>query len=266
MKTKLNTSEHFKQKTQFDEILVNDNLRRVVMNRKRIVDDAKDFLIGKKTKGVQDLVKKFDSAKIRLGYKPETTLNFVAEKIVNGDDGFIGTFMVQPKRQHGKSVGAEFLTVDYIQSNQFNNFVGVKIERLPNQGPNSERICKGQLVKGIDKSEETTKSLDGKITLQNKPEIEIRTIHKTTTSLLSETNDGGGAQSNQLELSEKDVDKINFDSIHNQNLYIIFILDGKFYKNNNYVLGLIDKYKTNKNVYFTTSDGIKEVIGTILYN
>ena len=45
-----------------------------------------------------------------------------------------------------------------------------------------------------------------------------------------------------------------------------FILDGKFYKNNSYVLELIEKYKNNKHVYFTTSDGIKEVIGAILHN
>ena len=92
------------------------------------------------------------------------------------------------------------------------------------------------------------------------------TARAATTSLIKTTNDAGGAQDNQLQLAEKDIDKIDFINVENKDIYIIFILDGKYYKNNSYVLELIEKYQNNKNIYLTTSDGIKEVIGSILHD
>lgn len=263
MKNKTSTSHHFICENVFDNLIVDDNLTRVFINRDRIINDAKDYTEGSKTGGVKKFIEKYDSAKIRLGYKPETTIQYVAEEIIKGNDGFIGTFMVSPKRQHGKKVGAEYLQTTYIQ-NQLLEFDGFSIDRLNNNGPESERIVDGKIIKGIEKSQNTTKSLD--CLINNPLGLKIRCINKVTTSLIKEINDKGGAQGNQLELSEKDVDKIDFSLQSNQNVYIIFILDGKYYKNNPYVLGLIEKYKENKHVYLTTSDGIKEVIGSILHN
>ncbi len=260
---KLNTLKHFREESPFDRHLVDDTLARVFINRDRIINDAKNYTEGKKTEGVKKFIEKYNSAKIRLGYKSETTIQYVAEEIIKGNDGFIGTFMVSPKRQHGKDVGAEYLQTTYIQ-NQLSEFSGVFINRLKNNGPESERIVDGKIIKGIEKSQNTTKSLD--CLVDNPKDLVIRCINKVTTSLIQEINDKGGAQGNQLELSEKDVDKIDFSLQSNQNVYIIFILDGKYYKNNPYVLGLIEKYKENKHVYLTTSDGIKEVIGAILHN
>jgi hypothetical protein len=262
MKEKIDTSKHFEKETEFDYLLVNDNLSRAKINRQRLIRDAWDCKIGNKTKDSQKLIEKIKSASIRQAWE-KTTESDVIERIIQGDDITIGQFMVDPKKQHGKLIGAEYLQTFYIQ-NKLSEFNGVEIKRMNNKGSKSERIIDGSIVCGIEKNENTTKSLDCEI--KNDFGLRIRCINKATTSLLKDINDKGGAQDNQLQLSEKDVDKINFDLSINKDLYIVFILDGKFYKKNSYVLGLIDKYKNNKHVYFTTSDGIKEVIGTILYN
>lgn len=260
---KLDTSNHFTYETPFDNLIIDDNLLRVNVNKERIINDAKDYLCGKKTNGVTDFIKKFNSAKIRRGYGPNTTLETVAKKIVDRDDVYVGQFMIDPKKQNGKNVGVEYLQTSYIQE-QLSEFDDVRINRLPSNGDESERIMDGEIIKGVKKSQNTTKSLD--CSVHNPKNFKIRCINKATTSLIEEINDKGGAQGNQLELSEKDVDKIDFNLHTNQNVYIIFILDGKYYKNNSYVFELIEKYKKNKNVYLTTSDGIKEVIRSVLYN
>ena len=262
MNEKLNTTKHFTKETEFDNLLVDDNLRRVEINRQRVIRDALDSKLGKKTPNVKTLKQKIKSASIRRAWK-KTSENDAIERIIEGDDITIGMFMVDPKKQHGQEVGAEYLQTVYIQ-NKFSDFNCVEIQRMNNNGPESERIVNGQVMKGVEKGENTTKSLDCKIL--NPKGLRIRCINKTTTSLIKEINDKGGAQDNQLQLAEKDVDKINFDLPINNDLYIVFILDGKFYKSNSYVLELIEKYKNNKHVYFTTSDGIKEVIGAILHN
>jgi hypothetical protein len=262
MKEKINTSKHFEIETEFDYLLINDNLGRAKINRQRVIKDAWDCKIGNKTKDAQKLIEKIKSASIRQAWEKTTELD-VIDKIIQGDDVTIGQFMIDPKKQHGKLIGAEYLQTVYIQ-NKLSEFDGVEIIRMNNKGIKSERIIDGRVVCGVKKNEKTTKSLDCEI--KNNSGLRIRCINKTTTSLLKEINDKGGAQDNQLQLSEKDVDKIDFNLPINNDLYIVFILDGKFYKNNDYVLGLIDKYKNNNHVYFTTSDGIKEVIGSILHN
>ena len=258
---KIDTKNHFKQESHFIDHYLNENVGRVELNRKRLLLDASDFNNQKKTSGAINLEKKINSFIKRRNISMDTKV--IVDKILSGDEVYQGIFMIDPKKQNGSDLGNEATQVNYIQE-KLNIFSNVKILRLDNHGPNSERILNGKLIKGTPKSSDTTKSLDCEII--NPKNIKIRTINKITTSLIKEVNDGGGAQSNQLELCEKGVGEIDFSEIDNQNLIIIFILDGKFYVRNNYVFELIKKYEKNENVYFTTSDGIQEVIRAILYN
>lgn len=262
MKEKLNTTHHFSVESAFDSHYPNKCLDQVEVNRERVINDALDIKNSLKSKGAKDLLYKINSAKISGNFK-KTTETFIVERIIEGDEVYQERFMVKPKRQNGKNMGNEFIQTNYIQ-NKISCYDGVSIVRLNNDGAESERIFNGRVVKNISKGEKTTKSMDCKI--NNPLNFRIRTINKITTSLIKETNDSGGSQSNQLELSEKDVMTIDFNHVDNQDLYIIFILDGKFYKNNSYVFELIKKYENNNHIYLTTSDGIKEVIGAILHN
>lgn len=259
---KLNTINHFIGESEFDSLYISKCLDQVEINRERLINDALDVRNKINSKGAKELLYKINSAKISGNFKKSTEYSII-EKIIEGDEIYQERFMIKPKRQNGKKAGNEFIQTNYIQ-NKLNYFDNVKILTLNNNGPQSERISNGKVIQNISKGENTTKSMDCKILNDNN--FRIRTINKITTSLIKETNDSGGSQSNQLELSEKDIDSIDFNNTENQDLYIIFILDGKFYKNNSYVFGLIRKYENNKHVYLTTSDGIKEVIGSILYS
>jgi hypothetical protein len=88
---------------------------------------------------------------------------------------------------------------------------------------------------------------------------------KVTHSIVGE-NDKGGMQNHQLENATTMIDSINFDLLENKNIYIILVLDGKFYVENKILQSLIKKYKNNNNVYFTTSYKYQDVLGSILHD
>jgi hypothetical protein len=262
MENKLNTSAHFQSESDFDLHYLNKMYDNREINRERVINEAWQVKNGEKNKAVKALKYKISSAIFSGNYK-NINEDFIIDKIIEGDEVYQHMFMVDPKKQNGGSTGTEFIQTNYIQ-NKFSSYDGVNILRLNNHGKESFRIVGDKIVKGANRSANSTKSLDCIIT--NTKGKTIFTINKVTTSLIATTNDGGGAQDNQLHLSEKDVDKIDFTKVENKDIYIIFILDGKYYKNNLYVLELIEKYQDNKNIYLTTSDGIKEVIGTILHD
>lgn len=262
MEKKLNTAKHFESESNFDLHYLNKMYDNLEINRERVINEAWQVKNGEKNKAVKSLKYKINSAITSGNYK-KINEDFILDKIIEGDEVYQHMFMVDPKKQNGASTGTEVIQANYIQ-NKLLSYDDVKIVRLNNKGKESFRIVGDKIVKGANKSASSTKSLDCMIT--NTKEKKIFTINKVTTSLIATTNDGGGAQDNQLQLSEKDVDKMDFTKVENKNIYIIFILDGKYYKNNPYVLELIGKYQNNKNIYLTTSDGIEEVIGTILHD
>jgi uncharacterized Zn ribbon protein len=258
---KLDTKNHFQFESEFINHYSIKTVSQVEVNRQRLISAVYDIKQGFSTKDTKTLLYKINSLRQRRNITESDETIF--SKILEGDTIYHSIFMIDPKKQNGTQTGNEFIQTNYIQK-KLDELDSVNIIRLPNKGPNSERIVEGKIVKGIGKSADSTKSID--CFIENPKNLKIRTINKITTSLVLETNDAGGAQSNQLELSEKGVSEIDFSLLQNQNIYILFILDGKFFINNNYVNQLIEKYKENKNVYFTTSDGIKEVIGSILHN
>ena len=262
MKNKLNTSTHFQSESNFDLHYLTKMLDNREINRERLISEAWQVKNGEKNKAVKALKYKIKS-KIFSGNYKNINEDFIIDKIIEGDEVYQHMFMVDPKKQNGSSTGTEFIQTNYIQ-NKLSSYNEVNITRLKNNGKESFRIVGDQVVKGANKGLNSTKSLDCMI--ENPQDKIIFTINKVTTSLIAETNDSGGAQDNQLQLSEKDVDKLDFTKVENKDIYIIFILDGKYYKNNSYVSELIEKYQDNKNIYLTTSDGIEEVIGSILHD
>ena len=262
MENKLNTSLHFQSESNFDLYYLKKMFNNREINRERLINEAWQVKNGEKNKAVKTLKYKISSAIVSGNYK-SIDENFIINKIIEGDEVYQHMFMVDPKKQNGSSIGTEFIQTNYIR-NKLSSYSGVNIFRLNNNGKDSFRIVGDKIVKGANKSSNSTKSLDS--TISNYQNKKIFTINKVTTSLIKTTNDAGGAQDNQLQLAEKDIDKIDFINVENKDIYIIFILDGKYYKNNSYVLELIEKYQNNKNIYLTTSDGIKEVIGSILHN
>jgi hypothetical protein len=259
---KIGTKHHFIGVSNFDEHYITKTLNQVEINRARLISDANDVKCGRNTDGTRKLIYKINSAIVSENYG-NISINDIIEKILDGDKIYQGRFMINPKRQNGKKEGAELIQIDYIQ-NKINGFYNVNIVKLPSKGVDSYRIVNGEIVRGAEKNINTTKSFD--VQILNDCGKSIFLINKVTCSIIEETNDYGGSQSNQLELSEKHIMDIDFTNDKYKDTYIILLFDGKFYKNNSYVLQLIEKYSSNKHIYITTSDGIKEILGTILYN
>ena len=253
---------HFIGVSDFDEHYVNMILNQVEINRIRLIRDSNDVKYGRNTDGARKLIYKINSAIISENYG-DISVNDIIEKILDGDKIYQGRFMIKPKRQNGKKEGAELIQIDYIQK-IINGIYNVNIVKLPSKGVDSYRIVDGEIVQGAEKNINTTKSFDGQIL--NNCGKSIFLINKVTCSIIEETNDYGGSQSNQLELAEKHIMDIDFTGEKYKDTYIILLFDGKFYKNNSYVLQLIEKYSSNKHIYITTSNGIKEILGTILHN
>jgi hypothetical protein len=260
---KLNTQKFFERHSEFQDYYIEKNQNQIEVNRDRLILTSKSLLNGVSNKCTNTLRKKIESAIDRGGYK-NTTETDILTKIVNGDEVYQHMFMIDPKKQNGKSeYGQEFLQSKYL-SDKLNKFEGFSFRKLPNNGKESYRISDGDIVKGIPKDVNTSKSID--YNLHNPHNLYIYTINKVTTSLIKKTKDSGGAQSNQMELAEKGCDTIDFSLEKHKNTYVLLIFDGTYYYNNQYIFNLIEKYKNNKHIYITTSDGIEEVIGSILHN
>lgn len=251
----INEKKYFESDFGFDAFYEKGMNDQVEVNRVELLTTCNKLKNGVIDSDTKELLKKIE------GDKQRRNINYSVEKIVENildDEVYQGRYMKDPKRQNGKEVGNEYLQELYI--NDKISSLSCEFKRLPNNGDDSYRIIDGLLKKGVSKDSETTKSLDGIINTTDKSKS-IFTINKITHSLVEDVNDTGGAQGNQFELSLSDSKKINFEN--SPNTYIIYIYDGKFYKNNSHLMDAIDK-NDNTNVYHTTSDGIYEVISEIL--
>ena len=228
---------------------------QVEVNRVELLKNCYKIIKGISDKETEALIKKIESDRQRRN------ISYSLEKIIENiliDEVYQGRYMIDPKRQNGKNVGNEYLQELYI-NDKISKF-GCEFKRLPNNGDDSYRIIDGVLKKGVTKDSETTKSIDGVIITPNKNKS-IFTINKITHSLVEDVNDTGGAQGNQFELSLSDSKRIDFDK--SSDTYIIYIYDGKFYKNNPHLMDAISK-NDSVNVYYTTSDGIEEIVKDII--
>jgi hypothetical protein len=260
---KLNTRKFFEMKSEFQDFYIEKSQNQVEVNRLRLIRDSKWLLEGKVNKDTDALRTKIKNAIKRSCYK-KTSETDILIRIIEGDEVCHDRYMISPKRQNSKKdYGQEFLQDVYI-SNKLSEIGTFEYERLNNNGRDSYRIFNGEIVKGISKNTNTSKSID--FILHNQYGLDIYSINKVTASTVKEKGDSGGAQSNQMELAEKGCDTIDFSLKKYQNTYILLIFDGNYFYKNKYVLNLIEKYKDNKHIYITTSDGIKEVIGSILHN
>jgi hypothetical protein len=262
---KIDTKPNFYEESDFTKFYGNRFKLQIEINRERLINESKLLYNGIINKDTKNLRKKIKSACERFNYV-KSDESVILTKIIEGDETYQKAFMIDPKRQNSSSsYGQEFLQKIYIQKKLDNNFGKIfNMEKLPSQGNDAYRIINGQILKGVPKNTDTSKSLDFKI--HNPYGLEIYTVNKITTSSIEDNIDSGGAQSNQLELAEKGCNTIDFTDIINQNKYIILIFDGNFYLNNRYIFQLIDKYKDNKHIYITTADGIEKVIRSILHN
>jgi len=250
-----NEKKYFESDLGFDLFYEKSMGDQVDVNRIELIETCNKIKSGITDPSTKDLIKKIE------GDKQRRNIKYSNEKIIDNiliDEVYQGRYMKDPKRQNGKEVGNEFLQENYINSKI--SILGCLFKRLPNNGEDSYRIIDGSIKKGILKDSETTKSLDGIVTTPDKLKS-IFTINKITHSLVEHINDTGGAQGNQFELSLSDSKKIDFEN--SPNTYIIYIYDGKYYKNNTHLMDAIDK-NDNKNVFYTTSDGIHDVLQEIL--
>ncbi len=249
----------FSEKSKFDTLFETQKISQIQINKLEVSLVAKKWLEGQFSKSTDDLVFKINSFILRKNYLKEN-INEIMVKIADCEDIYLSLFAKDPKKQNGGPNGNEILQLSY-QEKILKEFPQVKIKKLNSSGKKSYRIKDNKIVKGIVKTTHTTKSLDFLYLVDN---FEIFGIGKITHGL--STNDKGGAQGNQFELALNDVRSVNWLLEENINKKIIFILDGLYYKNNKMVFDLIDEFQNNKNVYLTTSDGIKEVFRTILHN
>lgn len=251
----INEKKYFEIDFGFDAFYEKGMNDQVEVNRVELLTTCNKIKSGISDNDTKDLLKKIEGDRQRRNIN--YPIEIIIENILN-DQVYQGRYMKDPKRQNGKDVGNEYLQELYI-NDKICSF-GCEFKRLPNNGDDSFRIVDGLVKKGVSKDSETTKSLDGVIITPNKNKS-IFTINKITHSLVEDVNDTGGAQGNQFELSLSDSKKIDFEK--SPDTYIIYIYDGKFYKNNMHLMDAISK-NDNKNVYHTTSDGISEVIDEIL--
>lgn len=249
----------FSEKSPFDTFYETQKIEQILINKLEVSLDAKKWLDGFLSKNTRDLVYKVKSFILRKNYTKESIYEIMV-KLAEGDDLYMSLFAKDPKKQNGGTNGNEILQLIY-QKKLLEEYRQIKIHKLSSSGKNSYRIKDNKIVKGIVKTTHTTKSLDFLYLVNN---FEIFGISKITHGLV--TNDKGGAQGNQFELALNDVRNFNWLLDENINKKIIFILDGLYYKNNKMVFDLIDEFQNNKNVYLTTSDGIKEVFRSILHN
>ncbi|NBP55810.1 hypothetical protein EBU71_04590 [bacterium] len=251
----INEKKYFQSDFGFDTFYEKGMNDQVEVNRAELLTTCNKLRNGIMDSDTKELLKKIE------GDKQRRNIKYSVQEIVNNilnDEVYQGRYMKDPKRQNGKELGNEYLQELYI--NDKISLLSCQFQRLPNNGDDSYRIIDGRVKKGVSKDSQTTKSLDGIITTGDKS-LSIFTINKITHSLVEDVNDTGGAQGNQFELSLSDSKKINFEN--SPNTYIIYIYDGKFYKNNSHLMDAIDR-NDNNNVYHTTSDGVYEVIQEIL--
>jgi len=251
----INEKKYFEVDFGFDAFYEKGINDQVEVNRVELLKTCNSIKNGISNKETIELIKKIESDRQRRN------ISYSVVKIIENiftDEVYQGRYMIDPKRQNGKSVGNEYLQELYI-NDKISKF-GCEFKRLPNNGDESYRIIDGVLKKGVTKDSETTKSLDGVIITPNENKS-IFTINKITHSLVEDVNDTGGAQGNQFELSLSDSKRIDFDK--SSDIYVIYIYDGKFYKNNPHLMDAISK-NDSINVYYTTSDGIEEVIRDII--
>jgi hypothetical protein len=226
----------------------------------RLLNTTNDFYSGKNTKEIKKLVKKIENFIKRTGSK--FTVEDWIDKIHQKDEAALALFSVQPKRQgSSKEYGSQQFQINVINSliKEFD----CKVENLSSTGQDSFRIYNGTISKGVPKNSDTSSSLDS-ITITNNG-LRIFNIMKVTHSIVGD-KDSGGMQNHQLDNATTLIDSINFDLLENKNIYIILVLDGKFYVENKILQSLIKKYKSNNNVYFTTSYKYQDVLGSILHD
>jgi hypothetical protein len=226
----------------------------------RVINLVENIDSQENRKEIATLIKKIENFIKRTG--SNSSVDFWIEKIKNKDEAALSLFSVEPKRQgSSKKFGSQQFQIDTI--NQLIESQGCEMKSLVNSGKESYRIYNGSILKGIEKDFETSSSLDS--FTQTNTNLRIFNIMKVTHNIIGE-NDKGGMQNHQLENATKMIDTINFELVENENIYIILVLDGKFYTNNKILQENIKKYKNNKNVYFTTSYKYQDVLRSILHN
>jgi hypothetical protein len=262
-KSKIETTSHFDHNNILKFEIDFENFMGPMAHQReysRLLNIVHDFYSEKNTKEIKNLIKKIQNFIKRTGGK--LTVEDWINKIYQKDEAALALFSVQPKRQgSSKEYGSQQFQINVI--NSLIKKFKCEVESLSSCGQNSFRIHSGTISKGVSKDSDTSSSLDSLTITDNG--LRIFNIMKVTHSIVGE-NDKGGMQNHQLENATTMIDSINFDLLENKNIYIILVLDGKFYVENKILQSLIKKYKNNNNVYFTTSYKYQDVLGSILHD
>lgn len=261
---KYDAYKFFSELSDFDYYYDSELKKQVKKNVLRLIESAKNLKSNNLTPDAKKLRDKIKSAALRNPFIKIDEID-TCNSIISQNPYALLQFMVQPKKQNGGEFGNEKIQQEYIKKVH-----NILIEKLPSSGKKSYRVSDGILKIGTDKSTETTKSLDFKVVEYNGSKLEnlnIYIVGKITQDSTNLNSIGGGAQNNQEKDAYDIISKIDFSKPENSNLKIILLLDGGYYKGKNkLVLEIIQKLEGNKNIFITTSDGIKTVIGSILHN
>jgi len=260
----MNTIPHFNDTKYSEEI--SEELQNFLgeqahrRNFLRAQKEAKQYYDGVSNKQVRDLINKIKGYIQR--YNSKYTVDHILDRIIQGDEIFLTQFSVQPKRQgSSKDFGLQEFQVSRINSVLIE--MGFQVVSIPTSGPKSIRIENGEFRFGVSKTASTTSSIDA-VTSGNESKC-IYNIMKVTHSLTSK-KDKGGMQGHQLENALKGLENIDFTKSENLDKYVVVVLDGLYYQENPILFQIINKFKDNKHVYFTTSYKYQDVLRAILHN
>lgn len=261
---KYDAYKFFSELSDFDYYYDSELKKQVKKNVLRLIESAKNLKSNNLTPDAKSLRDKINSASSRNPYIKIDEID-TCNSIISENPYALLQFMVQPKRQNGGDFGNEKLQQEYIKKVH-----NILIEKLPSSGKKSYRVSDGIVKINTGKTTETTKSLDFKVVEYNGNKLQnlnIYIVGKITQDSINLDSSGGGAQNNQEKDAYDVISKIDFSKPENSNLKIILLLDGGYYKGKNKLVSeIIKKLEGNTNIFITTSDGIKTVIGSILYN
>jgi hypothetical protein len=193
------------------------------MNNKILTKDLKTKIL--------NFISKFEAFNSEFTY--ENVVKLIKEKTLFG-----ANFIKEPSRQNVYEKTALRLLKELTSDED------LKVQKLPNKGPNSLYVIKGVVKNNLSKSKrKQQKSIDFEITLTN---LTIYIAHKYTGL-------SGGSQDNQKNDLSGFISHANKNK--DSNIKFLAIADGPYYKNANNSTSELDLLKKNANkekgVYYT---------------